>query len=132
MGLCGENLLKYIDYADRKQFGVPLASKQLIQKKLAEMCIEYNLALNSCYQVAKCVDEDDYIPEMISMVKRNSCQKSLEIARNCRDMLGGNGISEEYPIFRHMANLETVNTYEGTSDIHTLILGKYITKLNAF
>ena len=127
---CLETTLDYC--LDRKQFGVPLASKQLIQKKLAEMCIEYNLALNSCYQVAKCVDEDDYIPEMISMVKRNSCQKSLEIARNCRDMLGGNGISEEYPIFRHMANLETVNTYEGTSDIHTLILGKYITKLNAF
>ena len=127
---CLETTLDYC--LDRKQFGVPLASKQLIQKKLAEMCIEYNLALNSCYQVAKCVDEDAYIPEMISMVKRNSCQKSLEIARNCRDMLGGNGISEEYPIFRHMANLETVNTYEGTSDIHTLILGKYITKLNAF
>ena len=78
------------------------------------------------------IDNDDYLPEMISMVKRNSCMKSLDIARTCRDIYGGNGISEEYPIFRHMVNLETVNTYEGTSDIHSLILGKYLTKISSF
>jgi glutaryl-CoA dehydrogenase len=127
---CIENTIDYT--LDRKQFNVPLAGKQLIQKKLANMFTEYNIALSSCYRVADCLDNDDYIPEMISMVKRNSCEKSLDIARNCRDIYGGNGISEEYPIFRHMSNLETVNTYEGTSDIHALILGKYLTKINAF
>ena len=127
---CLENTLQYT--LDRNQFGKPLASKQLIQKKLADMFTEYNLALNSCYQVANCIDNDDYNPEMISMIKRNSCLKALEISRNCRDIYGGNGISDEYPIFRHMVNLETVNTYEGTSDIHALILGKYLTKLNSF
>ena len=127
---CLENTLQYT--LDRQQFGKPLASKQLIQKKLADMFTEYNLALNSCYQVANCLDNNDYSPEMISMIKRNSCLKSLEISRNCRDIYGGNGISDEYPIFRHMVNLETVNTYEGTSDIHALILGKYLTKINSF
>ena len=127
---CIENTVEYC--LDRNQFGEPLANKQLIQKKLADMNTEYNLALNSCFQVANCIDNDDYIPEMISMIKRNSCMKSLDIARNCRDIYGGNGISDEYPIFRHMVNLETVNTYEGTSDIHALILGKYITGKSAF
>ena len=127
---CLENTLQYT--LDRKQFGKPLASKQLIQKKLADMFTEYNLALNTCYQVANCLDDNDYTPEMISMIKRNSCLKSLEISRSCRDIYGGNGISDEYPIFRHMVNLETVNTYEGTSDIHALILGKYLTKINSF
>ena len=127
---CLENTLQYT--LDRQQFGKPLASKQLIQKKLADMFTDYNLALNSCYQVANCLDNKDYSPEMISMIKRNSCLKALEISRNCRDIYGGNGISDEYPIFRHMVNLETVNTYEGTSDIHALILGKYLTKLNSF
>ena len=127
---CIENTLQYT--LDRNQFGKPLASKQLIQKKLADMFTDYNLALNSCYQVANCLDNEDYSPEMISMIKRNSCLKALEISRNCRDIYGGNGISDEYPIFRHMVNLETVNTYEGTSDIHALILGKYLTKLNSF
>ena len=96
------------------------------------MVSEYNLALNSTYSVAEAVDENDFIPEMISFVKRNSCQKSLNIARTCRDILGGNGISEEYHVFRHLSNLETVNTYEGTHDIHSLILGRYITGKMAF
>ena len=127
---CLENTLEYT--LDRKQFGEPLASKQLVQNKLANMFTDYTMALNSCYTVANNIDNDDYIPEMISMVKRNSCMKSLDIARTCRDIYGGNGISEEYPIFRHMVNLETVNTYEGTSDIHSLILGKYLTKISSF
>tara|TARA_B100000674_G_scaffold495389_1_gene522680 strand:+ start:887 stop:2035 length:1149 start_codon:yes stop_codon:yes gene_type:complete len=127
---CLENTIDYT--LDRKQFGEPLCSKQLIQKKLAQMFTEYNIALASCFKVSECIDNNTYIPEMISMVKRNSCEKSLDIARNCRDIYGGNGISEEYPIFRHMSNLETVNTYEGTSDIHALILGKYLTGINAF
>lgn len=122
-----------IDYVlNRKQFNDLLAEKQLIQYKLADMVSEYNLALNACYSVTESIDENDYIPEMISFVKRNSCQKSLNIARTCRDMLGGNGISEEYNIFRHLTNLETVNTYEGTHDIHSLILGRFITGKIAF
>ena len=123
-----------IDYVlNRKQFNNELlAEKQLIQYKLADMVSEYNLALNSCYSIAESVDDNEYKPEMISFVKRNSCQKSLIIARTCRDMLGGNGISEEYNVFRHLTNLETVNTYEGTHDIHSLILGKYITNKLAF
>ena len=96
------------------------------------MITEYNLALAACYQVAQLKDQNEAVPEMISLVKRNSCQKSLDIARACRDILGGNGISEEYHIFRHLSNLETVNTYEGTHDIHSLILGRYITKYAAF
>ena len=86
----------------------------------------------ACYQVACLKDQGDAIPEMISMIKRNSCQKSLDIARKSRDILGGNGISEEYNVFRHLANLETVNTYEGTADIHALILGKYFTGYSSF
>ncbi len=122
-----------IDYVlNRKQFNDLLAEKQLIQYKLADMVSEYNLALNACYSVTESIDENDYTPEMISFVKRNSCQKSLNIARTCRDMLGGNGISEEYNVFRHLTNLETVNTYEGTHDIHSLILGRYITGKIAF
>ena len=100
--------------------------------KFANMLTEYNLALLSANKVAQLVDQNDSIPEMISLVKRNSCQKSLEIARTCRDILGGNGISEEYDIFRHMCNLETVNTYEGTYDIHSLILGNHVTGKKAF
>lgn len=122
-----------IDYVlNRKQFNDLLAEKQLIQYKLADMVSEYNLALNACYSVTESIDENDYTPEMISFVKRNSCQKSLNIARTCRDMLGGNGISEEYNVFRHLTNLETVNTYEGTHDIHSLILGRFITGKIAF
>ena len=127
---CLKDTIEYV--TNRKQFNQLLAEKQLIQYKLAHAFSEYNLALSSCYNVAELVDEKNYIPEMISLVKRNSCQKSLDIARACRDILGGNGISEEYHIFRHLSNLETVNTYEGTHDIHSLILGRYITKYAAF
>lgn len=122
-----------IDYVmNRTQFNTLLAEKQLIQYKLADMVSEYNLALNASHSVAQSIDENDFTPEMISFVKRNSCQKSLNIARTCRDILGGNGISEEYNVFRHLTNLETVNTYEGTHDIHSLILGRYITGKIAF
>ena len=127
---CLNDTIEYV--TNRKQFNQLLAEKQLVQYKLAHAFSEYNLALSACYNVAELVDEKNYIPEMISLVKRNSCQKSLDIARACRDILGGNGISEEYHIFRHLSNLETVNTYEGTHDIHSLILGRYITKYPAF
>lgn len=133
LGAAETCLTNTIDYVlNRRQFNNLLAEKQLIQYKLADMVSEYNLALNASYSVAKSIDENDFTPEMISLVKRNSCQKSLNIARTCRDMLGGNGISEEYDIFRHLTNLETVNTYEGTHDIHSLILGRYITGKIAF
>ena len=116
----------------RKQFNQFLAEKQLVQLKVADMITEYNLALAVCYQIAQLKDQGESIPEMISMIKRNSCQKSLDIARKSRDILGGNGISEEYNVFRHLTNLETVNTYEGTADIHALILGKYFTGFSSF
>ena len=122
-----------INYArDRSLFGAPLAQKQLFQLKIAEAASEYNLALMGCYHVAEYVDQKQDVPEMISLIKKNSCLKALTIARTCRDMLGGNGISEEYDIFRHLCNLETVYTYEGTNDIHALILGQHITQLKAF
>ena len=127
---CLHTTLDYIQ--NRRQFNHYLSEKQLIQYKIANMVSEYNLALHACYNVSQSMDENDYIPEMVSFIKRNSCQKSLDIARTCRDILGGNGISNEYPIFRHLTNLETVNTYEGTHDIHSLILGRYITGKNAF
>lgn len=117
---------------DRIQFGRPLAANQLIQKKLADMMVEINLGLHAALRVGRLMDEDKYAPEMISLVKRNSCGKSLEIARTARDMLGGNGISDEYPVMRHMVNLEAVNTYEGTHDIHALILGRAITGIPSF
>lgn len=133
LGAAENCLIDTIDYVlNRKQFDKLLAEKQLIQYKLADMVSEYNLALNASFSVAESIDNNDYTPEMISFVKRNSCQKSLNIARVCRDILGGNGISEEYNIFRHLTNLETVNTYEGTHDIHSLILGRYITGQLAF
>ncbi len=122
-----------IDYTqNRKQFDQFLAEKQLVQFKIADMITEYNLALLSCYHIAKLKDLNQSEPEMISMIKRNSCVKSLDIARKSRDILGGNGISEEYNVFRHLTNLETVNTYEGTADIHALILGKYFTGYSSF
>ena len=122
-----------IDYGlNRKLFGSLLAEKQLYQSRIADMTSEYNLALLGSLNVADHVDRRTSHPEMISLVKRNNCQKSLNIARNARDMLGGNGITQEYNVFRHMINLETVNTYEGTHDIHTLILGKYLTTREAF
>ncbi|XP_078285349.1 glutaryl-CoA dehydrogenase b isoform X2 [Rhinoraja longicauda] len=117
---------------DRTQFGVPLARNQLIQKKMADMLTEITLGLQACVQLGRLKDEDKSTPEMISMLKRNSCGKALDIARQARDILGGNGISDEYHVIRHVMNLEAVNTYEGTHDIHALILGKAITGLQSF
>ncbi|XP_075219069.1 glutaryl-CoA dehydrogenase, mitochondrial isoform X2 [Lycorma delicatula] len=117
---------------DRYQFGRPLAANQLMQKKMADMLTEISLALQACLQVSRLKDRDMATFEMVSMIKRNSCGKALEIARTARDMLGGNGISDEYHVIRHVMNLEAVNTYEGTYDIHTLVLGRSITGLQAF
>ncbi|MBP0617695.1 acyl-CoA dehydrogenase [Jiella mangrovi] len=117
---------------DRKQFGKPLAQTQLFQKKLADMETEIALGLQASLRVGRLMDEANAAPEMISIVKRNNCGKALDIARQARDMHGGNGISEEYKVMRHMINLETVNTYEGTHDVHALILGRAITGLQAF
>jgi len=122
-----------LDYSlDRKQFGEPLAAKQLIQKKLADMQTEITLGLQSVLRLGRLIDEKKMEPEMISLLKRNNCQKALDIARVARDIHGGNGISDEYHIIRHCMNLEAVNTYEGTSDIHGLILGKYQTDIASF
>ena len=117
---------------DRKQFERPLAHTQLFQKKLADMQTEISLALQACLRVGRLMDEGQAAPEMISLIKRNNCGKALDIARVARDMHGGNGISEEFEIMRHMCNLETVNTYEGTHDVHALILGRAQTGLQAF
>ena len=117
---------------DRKQFGRPLAANQLIQKKLADMQTEIGLGLQGCLQAGRLKDNNQLAPELISLLKRNSCGKALDIARAARDMHGGNGISDEYIVFRHMANLESVNTYEGTHDIHALILGRAQTGIQAF
>ncbi len=117
---------------DRKQFGRPLAATQLVQKKLADMQTEIALGLQAALRVGRLFDSGDYAPEMVSMIKRNNCGKALDIARIARDMHGGNGISEEYQVIRHMMNLETVNTYEGTHDVHALILGRAQTGLQAF
>jgi len=117
---------------EREQFGKPLASKQLIQKKLADMETEISLGLQTVLRVGRLIDEDKMKPEMISLVKRNNCQKALDIARESRDIHGGNGISDEYHVIRHCMNLEAVNTYEGTSDIHGLILAKNQTNIDAF
>ena len=117
---------------DRKQFGRPLAANQLIQKKLADMQTEITIGLQACLRVGRLLDEGDCPPENITMIKRNSAGKALDIARKARDMHGGNGISEEYQVIRHMVNLETVNTYEGTHDVHALILGRAITGIAAF
>uniref|UniRef100_U5ER60 glutaryl-CoA dehydrogenase (ETF) n=1 Tax=Corethrella appendiculata TaxID=1370023 RepID=U5ER60_9DIPT len=117
---------------DRKQFKRPLAANQIMQKKMADMMTEINLGLTACLHVGRLKDQKLHTPEMISMLKRNNAGKSLEIARVARDMLGGNGISDEYHIIRHVMNLEAVNTYEGTHDIHALILGRAITGIQAF
>jgi len=117
---------------DRKQFNRPLASNQLIQKKLADMQTEIALALQSCLRLGRMKDEGTASPEITSILKRNSCGKALDIARMSRDMHGGNGISDEYGVIRHLLNLEVVNTYEGTHDIHALILGRAITGISAF
>jgi glutaryl-CoA dehydrogenase len=117
---------------DRKQFNRPLAHTQLVQKKLADMLTEISLGLQASLRVGRLFEAGKVAPEMISLVKRNNCGKALDIARAARDMHGGNGISDEYPVMRHMVNLETVNTYEGTHDVHALILGRAITGLQAF
>jgi glutaryl-CoA dehydrogenase len=117
---------------DRKQFGKPLAQTQLFQKKLADMLTEISLGLQGCLQVGRLMDNANAAPEMISLIKRNNCGKALDAARMARDMHGGNGIQEDFQIMRHMVNLETVNTYEGTHDVHALILGRAITGLQAF
>jgi glutaryl-CoA dehydrogenase len=117
---------------DRRQFGKPIAQTQLYQLKLANMMTEISLGLQASLQVGRLMDAANAAPEMISLIKRNNCGKALDIARMSRDMHGGNGIQEDYQIMRHMVNLETVNTYEGTHDIHALILGRAITGLQAF
>jgi glutaryl-CoA dehydrogenase len=117
---------------DRVQFGRPLAQNQLVQKKLADMQTEITLGLQACWRVGRLMDEGKAVPEMVSLIKRNSCGKALDIARLARDMHGGNGIHDEYHVIRHMINLETVNTYEGTHDVHALILGRAQTGLQAF
>lgn len=121
------------DYTmERTQFGRPLASNQLIQLKLADMQTDISLGLQGCHRAGQLLDAGEIAPELISLIKRNSCGKALDVARKARDMLGGNGISDEYPVMRHLVNLEVVNTYEGTHDIHALILGRTQTDIPAF
>ena len=117
---------------ERTQFGRPLAANQLVQKKLADMQTEIALGLQGCLRMGRMLDEGNLPIENISLMKRNNCGKALDVARVARDMHGGNGISDEYPVMRHVMNLETVNTYEGTHDIHALILGRAQTGLQAF
>ncbi len=117
---------------DRKQFGRPLANNQLYQQKLTFMLTEISLGLQSCLRVGRLFEDGRMTPEMISVIKRNNCGKALDIARMARDMHGGNGISDEFPVMRHVVNLEAVNTYEGTYDVHTLIIGRAQTGLQAF
>ena len=117
---------------DRTQFGTPLAAKQLVQKKLADMQTEITLGLHAALRVGRLIDEEQMIPEMISLIKRNNCGKALDVARLARDMHGGNGVIDEYHVVRHSMNLEAVNTYEGTHDIHALILGNLQTNIAAF
>jgi glutaryl-CoA dehydrogenase len=127
---CWHRARQYV--LDRKQFGRPLAANQLIQLKLANMMTEITIGLQACLRVGRLMDDGRAAPEMVSLVKRNSCGKSLEIARMARDMHGGNGIADEFHVIRHVINLETVNTYEGTHDIHALILGRAQTGIQAF
>jgi glutaryl-CoA dehydrogenase len=117
---------------ERQQFGRPLAANQLVQKKLVDMQTDITLGLQACLRLGRMKDEGSATPEITSMLKRNSCGKALEVARAARDMLGGNGISDEYGVARHLVNLEVVNTYEGTHDIHALILGRAMTGIAAF
>jgi glutaryl-CoA dehydrogenase len=127
---CWHTALQY--GLDRQQFGRPLAQTQLFQKKLADMQTEIALGLQGALRLGRTMEAGRAAPEAVSLMKRNNCGKALEIARTARDMLGGNGISEDFPVMRHMINLETVNTYEGTHDIHALILGRSQTGLQAF
>ena len=133
LGAAEDCYLRAREYSlERRQFNKQLASNQLIQIKLTDMLTEITLGLQSVLRVGRMMDENNLIPENISLLKRNNCSKSLQIARNARDILGGNGISDEYHIIRHMLNLEAVNTYEGTQDIHGLIIGRGITNLSSF
>ena len=127
---CWHQALKYT--LERNQFGRPLAANQLIQKKLADMQTEITIGLQTCLRLGRMLDDGTAAPEIISLAKRNSCGKALEIARTARDMHGGNGVSDEYGVIRHVLNLEAVNTYEGTHDVHALILGRAQTGLQAF
>jgi glutaryl-CoA dehydrogenase len=127
---CWHRARQYV--LDRKQFGRPLAANQLVQKKLADMQTEITLGLQGCLRLGRMKDEGTATVEITSIMKRNSCGKALDIARTARDMLGGNGISDEFGVIRHVVNLEVVNTYEGTHDIHALILGRAITGIQAF
>jgi glutaryl-CoA dehydrogenase len=127
---CWHTARQYV--LDRKQFGRPLAANQLIQRKLADMQTEIALATQAVLRLGRMKDEHTAAVEITSIVKRNNCGKALDIARTARDMLGGNGINDEYGVIRHMVNLEVVNTYEGTHDIHALILGRAQTGLQAF
>ena len=121
------------DYTlERRQFGRPLAANQLIQKKLVDMQTEITLGLHACLRLGRLKDAGRDTPEMVSILKRNNCGKALDIARTARDMHGGNGISDEYHVIRHVMNLEAVNTYEGTHDVHALILGRAQTGIAAF
>jgi glutaryl-CoA dehydrogenase len=127
---CYQRARQYV--LDRKQFGRPLAANQLIQKKLADMLTEIALGLQGCLRLGRMREEGIASVELTSIVKRNSCGKALDVARMARDMMGGNGISDEFGVARHLVNLEVVNTYEGTHDIHALILGRAITGIAAF
>lgn len=127
---CIETALVYAQ--DREMFGASLSEKQLFQMKIADMVTDWSTSFATCLHVADMVDAGQSSPSMISLIKRNSCEKALNIARSCRDILGGNGISEDYEVFRHLCNLETVNTYEGTYDIHSLIIGSAVTGKKAF
>ena len=133
LGAAEDCYLRAREYClDRKQFNRPLAANQIVQLKLTEMLTEITFGLQASLRIGRLLDEEISIPENISIIKRNNCLKSLNIARNARDMLGGNGISDEYHVIRHMLNLEAVNTYEGTQDIHALIIGKGITEISSF
>ncbi|PIE14807.1 MAG: acyl-CoA dehydrogenase [Rhodobacterales bacterium] len=133
MGAAEDCFIRARQYGlDRKQFNRPLAATQLYQKKLADMQTDIALGLQAALQVGRLFDQNRFAPEMVSMIKRNNCGKALDIARQARDMHGGNGIQNEYHVMRHAANLETVNTYEGTHDVHALILGRAITDIPAF
>ncbi len=127
---CYQRARQYV--MERKQFGRPLAANQLVQKKLADMLTEITLGLQACLRLGRLKDEGAAAPEITSILKRNSCGKALDIARAARDMMGGNGISDEFGVARHLVNLEVVNTYEGTHDIHALIIGRAITGMQAF
>ena len=133
LGAAEECYMRAREYVlDRKQFNRPLAANQIVQFKLAEMLTEITIGTQASLRIGRLLDENILIPENISIIKRNNCLKALTVARNARDMLGGNGISDEYHVIRHMLNLEAVNTYEGTQDIHALIIGKGITQIPSF